>query len=145
MDVAEQSYHEHQEGRDIHGKEDVQIIEEASTKPAKVAQHKRNYFWCPLIDCTSGPVQKITQHLQKKHKLDPSTAAKVAKKKRLGGSEVKGTQSTHTFKWGPKPGPFHLLHEKGACLVLCHSIQSSHSIEEHPRVFSSTSVHIRFS
>ena len=42
---------------------------------------KRNYFWCPVMDCTSGPVQKVTQHLQKVHMMDAPTAAKVAKQK----------------------------------------------------------------
>ena len=43
----------------------VQIVEEPGTKPH---HYKRNYFW------------KMTQHLQKKHKMDPVTAAWVANK-----------------------------------------------------------------
>jgi hypothetical protein len=31
---------------------------------------KRNYFWCPVVDCASGPVQKMGQHLLKVHKMD---------------------------------------------------------------------------
>ena len=33
------------------------------------------------MDCTSGPVQKMTQHLQKKHRMDAVTAAQHSKKK----------------------------------------------------------------
>ena len=44
----------------------------------KRGKFKRNFFWCPVKDCASGPVQKITQHLQKVHKMDPATAASVA-------------------------------------------------------------------
>ena len=65
--------------------EDVQIVEEPGTKPH---HYKRNYFWCPEVDCTSGPVQKMTQHLQKKHKMDPVTAAQVAKRKRRAHLEA---------------------------------------------------------
>lgn len=42
---------------------------------------KRNYFWCPVVDCTSSPVQKVTQHLQNVDKMDSPTAAKLARKK----------------------------------------------------------------
>ena len=51
-------------------------------------KYKRNYFWCPVADCTSGPVQKITQHLQKLHKMDSPTAARVAQKKRRAPLEA---------------------------------------------------------
>lgn len=51
-------------------------------------KHKRNYYWCPLLDCTSGPVQKITQHLQKKHRLSVTEAAQLAKKKRRAPVEA---------------------------------------------------------
>ena len=52
------------------------------------SHHKRNYFWCPVVDCASGPVQKVTQHLSKVHKMDAATAAKVARKKRRAPLEA---------------------------------------------------------
>ena len=48
----------------------------------KKQKQKRNYFWCPVPDCMSGPVQKMGQHLAKVHKMAPSEASKVMKKKR---------------------------------------------------------------
>ena len=33
-------------------------------------RYKRNYFWCAINNCASGSVQKVSQHLQKVHKLD---------------------------------------------------------------------------
>ena len=44
--------------------------------------YKPNFFWCPEQDCASRPIQKVTQHLQKVHKMDLATAAMVARKKR---------------------------------------------------------------
>lgn len=43
--------------------------------------YKRNYFWCPIPDCTSGPVQKMTQHMRKTHKMDPAAAVQASLKK----------------------------------------------------------------
>ena len=43
--------------------------------------YKHNYFWCPVVDCASGPVQKMGQHLVKVHKMDRATATRTAKKK----------------------------------------------------------------
>ena len=54
---------------------------EISRESGKKAAYKRNFFWCPEQDCASGPIQKVTQHLQKVHKMDPATAARVARKK----------------------------------------------------------------
>ena len=69
--------------------EDVEILEGPSTTPARPhAQYKRSYFWCPEMDCTSGPVQKMTQHLQKVHKMGPATASQVAKRKRRAPVEA---------------------------------------------------------
>ena len=31
--------------------------------PKGKAPAKRNYFWCPILDCASGPVQNVCQHL----------------------------------------------------------------------------------
>ena len=47
---------------------------------SRTEDYKRNYFWCPVVDCASGPAQ-VTQHLQKEHKMDAATATKVIKKK----------------------------------------------------------------
>ena len=44
--------------------------------------YKRNYYWCPVVDCASGPVQKMGQHLVKVHKMDRATATRTAKKKK---------------------------------------------------------------
>ena len=77
--------------------DDIQIVV-PSTRSS--SSHKRNYFWCPEVDCASGPVQKITQHLQKVHKMSPATAARIAKKKRRGPSRGRETQDpkpTHTL------------------------------------------------
>ena len=49
---------------------------------------KRNYFWCPVKDCASGPVQKMAQHLVKVHKMDTPTSVKMAKRKVRAPSEV---------------------------------------------------------
>lgn len=54
----------------------------------KKSKFKRNFFWCPVTDCASGPVQKVTQHLQKVHKMDPATASNVARKKRRAPAEA---------------------------------------------------------
>ena len=66
--------------------DDIHILEDSSTAPAR--HNKRNYFWCPEVDCTSGPVQKMTQHLQKKHKMPTALASQVAKKKRRAPAEA---------------------------------------------------------
>ena len=53
--------------------DDVQILSlkednmQAVSKTSNLPTFKRNYFWCPVPDCTSDPVQNMTQHLQKKH------------------------------------------------------------------------------
>ena len=49
---------------------------------------KRNYFWCPVKDCASGPVQKMAQHLVKVHKMDTPTSVKMAKRKVRAPSEA---------------------------------------------------------
>ena len=54
----------------------------------KRGKFKCNFFWCPVKGCASGPVQKITQHIQKVHKMDPATAASVARKKRRAPNEA---------------------------------------------------------
>lgn len=68
-------------------------------------QYKRNYFWCPVVDCRVGPVQKIHQHLQKFHKMDLTTVAKVAKKKRRAPLEavIKKTPNPATRSSGIRP------------------------------------------
>ena len=63
---------------------DVQILERAAARPT----YKRSYFWCPEVDCTSGPVQKMTQHLQKKHKMTPALASQRAMRKRRAPLEA---------------------------------------------------------
>ena len=54
-----------------------------AAKSEKLLPHKthHNSFWCPVADCASGPVQKITQHLMKVHKMDHSRASKISAKK----------------------------------------------------------------
>lgn len=59
-------------------------ITPAEDKEKRKGGYKRNYFWCPVKDCASGPVQKVTQHLHKVHGMDPVTASKVARKKEEG-------------------------------------------------------------
>lgn len=75
--------------------DDVQILSskeeddmQTVSKTSKLPTFKRNYFWCPVPDCTSGPVQKMIQHLQKKHKMTVAMAAKQAKKKRRAPVEA---------------------------------------------------------
>ena len=50
----------------------------------------------------SGPVQKITQHLHKKHRMTPAAAAKLAKKKRRAPVEAVrlNTPNAHTRSSG---------------------------------------------
>ena len=67
----------------VDDEEEVQILSTVKSK-----KPKRNYFWCPVTDCTSGPVQKITQHLQKKHRMAPAKSAALAKKKRRAPREA---------------------------------------------------------
>ena len=71
-------------GESIGDQEDTKAKEDRSGS----SRPKRNYFWCPVVDCASGPVQKVTQHLQKVHKMDAATATKVAKKKRRAPPEA---------------------------------------------------------
>lgn len=66
---------------------DMQVLD-VEDKILPTPRAKRNYFWCPMPDCTSGPVQKITQHLQKKHKLPAAKASMLAKKKRRAPVEA---------------------------------------------------------
>lgn len=74
--------------------DDVTIIK---TTPS-LLKPKRNYFWCPVVDCTSGPVQKVTQHLQKVHKMSASESARVSKQKRRAPVEAikLGAPNPHT-------------------------------------------------
>ena len=71
-------------GESREGSPDVSVVE-ISRKSGKKVVYKRNFFWCPE---QSGPVQKVTQHLQKVHKMDPATAARVASKKRQATPEA---------------------------------------------------------
>ena len=34
-------------------------------RAAALTPTKRNHFWCPVVDCASGPIQKVGQHLSK--------------------------------------------------------------------------------
>ena len=74
-------------GESREGSPDISVVE-ISRKSGKKVVYKRNFFWCPEQDCASGPVQKVTQHLQKVHKMDPATAARVASKKRQATPEA---------------------------------------------------------
>ena len=38
---------------------------------------QRHYLWCPIKECMSGPIKKVTQHLYRVHKLPPSTVAEL--------------------------------------------------------------------
>ena len=60
--------------------------------------YKRNYFWCPEPDCASGPVQKITQHLKKVHKMSPQQASKVARTGPPRGCQAQDAQSRNTLQ-----------------------------------------------
>lgn len=90
--AKESSEEDNLEDDDIQMVEDssVQILEDPSTKSssAPVPHHRRNYFWCPEVDCTSGPVQKMSQHLQKKHKMSSAMAAQISRKKRRAPDEA---------------------------------------------------------
>lgn len=89
--------------------DDVQIVD-PSTPSSSSSSHKRNYFWCPEVDCASGPVQKITQHLQKVHKMSPATAARIAKKKRRAPAEAVRlkTPNPHTRSSGLQHLPLYM-------------------------------------
>ena len=49
--------------------------------PKRKRPQKKNYFWCPILDCASGPVQKVGQHLTKVHRVSPQEVARLLKKK----------------------------------------------------------------
>lgn len=87
--------------------DDVQIVDPSTPSSSS---HKRNYFWCPEVDCASGPVQKITQHLQKVHKMSPATAARIAKKKRRAPAEAVRlkTPNPHTRSSGLQHLPLYM-------------------------------------
>ena len=68
--------------------EDDILSLEGLTQSNAQPKYKRHYFWCPEIDCCSGPVQKMTQHLQKKHKMTPARASQVARRKRRAPDEA---------------------------------------------------------
>ena len=42
---------------------------------------KRNYYWCPVQNCGSGPVQKVGQHLSKVHRVSKTAVAHLLTKK----------------------------------------------------------------
>ena len=75
------------EGGVSEGGSDVVVLESsehdvvAASEKSLPQKTRRNSFWCPVMDCPSGPVQKMTQHLIKVHKMDHSRASKVSVKK----------------------------------------------------------------
>ena len=66
--------------------EDVQILSSKEEDDMQtVSKTKLPTFRCPVLDCTSGLVPKMTQ---KKHKMKVVMAAKLAKKKRRAPAEA---------------------------------------------------------
>ena len=57
-------------------------------------------MWCPVRDCQSGPVQKITQHLKKVHKVAGVEMKRLEKEKRYAPLEAVKYQilNPHTHK-----------------------------------------------
>ena len=55
------------------GSQSIAGAGDGSKDDSSGSHHKRNYFWCPVVDCASGPVEKVTQHLSKVHKMDAAT------------------------------------------------------------------------
>ena len=58
-----------------------------STRGRRSSTGTNETIWCPVMDCASGPVQKMGQHLVKVHKMDRATAAQTAKKKTRASPE----------------------------------------------------------
>ena len=73
------------EGKSREGKsrERLRRVLEGADPP----QGTNETIWCPVMDCASGPVQKMGQHLVKVHKMDRATAAQTAKKKTRASPE----------------------------------------------------------
>ena len=69
---------------EMSGTDDIQIVDVSTL----ARPQKRNYYWCPVMECSSGPVQKMAQHLQKVHKMTPTTAAQVSRRKRRAPVEA---------------------------------------------------------
>ena len=59
-------------------------VEEEEPKIGKTPgkKYQRHYFWCPVEDCPARPMQKMTQHLKKYHRMTIDTAAALYKRKR---------------------------------------------------------------
>ena len=55
----------------------ITVKEGVSFTNTKQRKRKRRYVWCPIEGCMSGPVQKITQHLSRVHKLPPNKIARI--------------------------------------------------------------------
>ena len=54
----------------------------------RMSSGKRRYVWCPMKNCPSGPVKKVTQHLASVHKLDKLAISKHTRTKRYATPEA---------------------------------------------------------
>lgn len=57
-------------------------------KPGARKPAKRRYVYCPIEGCPSGPVQKVTQHLQNVHKLSKANVRRLTVTKRYAPPEA---------------------------------------------------------
>ena len=72
---------------EVEGKDDE--VMEVVGGNGKGKKAKRRYIWCPMRGCPSGPVQKITQHLRKVHKVSsPGEIKRLTKHKRYAPPEA---------------------------------------------------------
>jgi len=60
----------------------------SESKPRVRKPAKRKYVYCPIEGCPSGPVQKVTQHLQNVHKLSRANIRWLTATKRYAPPEA---------------------------------------------------------
>ena len=76
--------------------------------------NEEELFLVPVEDCTSGPVQKMTQHLQKVHHMDRSQATAVSQKKRRAPAKAVNLFIKNPYKRSSGDGSLPLLIQKQA-------------------------------
>ena len=69
-------------------------------------------MWCPIRDCQSGPVQKITQHLKKVHKVAGVEMKRLEKEKRFAPLEAVKYQTLNPHTQMSAVRPLPLIQER---------------------------------
>ena len=78
---------EEEDAEEVGGEEKKQD-EMSKRKPKARKPAKRRYVYCPIQGCPSGPVQKVTQHLQNVHKLSRANIRRLTVTKRYAPPEA---------------------------------------------------------